>query len=143
MQDPNLDEDQKFLISRRLFATMDYHTASSDCHEHWKQCKHAEDSYQRLAHTEEAGRASELVKKSMQMHLSMNKQMSCLHLRAWRLNVFAPWSDAYLTLGQRVLVFVPFVLSEGLHEPFRRIVMRFLLLIMRAEEYLAEQLKRP
>jgi hypothetical protein len=79
----------------------------------------------------------------MQMHLSMNKHMSGVHLRAWRLNVFAPWSDPYITLGQRVFVFVRFVFSEGLHEPFRRVIMRFLLLIMRAEEYLAEQLKRP
>jgi hypothetical protein len=144
MQDPNLDADQKFLIPRRLFAMMDYHTASSDCYEHWKkQCKPAEESVERLRRTDMAGPALELYKESMQMYLPMNKYETGLHLRAWRLYVFAPWSDAYLTLGQRMFVFVRFVFTEGFYEPVRRMITRSILLSIYAEKYVDEHRERP
>jgi hypothetical protein len=143
MQDPNLDEYQKFLIPRRLFAMMDYHTASSDCYEHWKRCKHAGETFERLRLTDEAGPALELLKKTMRTHFSMSRDMTGLHVRAWRLNVFAPWGDAYLTLGQRVFVFVRFGLTEGFYEPVCRTIVRIILLYIRADEFVTEQRERP
>jgi hypothetical protein len=64
-----------------------------------------------------------LLKGLLRQQLSLEKNASALHWRAWKLNALAPWSASF-TLFQRVVKTGEFVYFEGILGPYCRLATR-------------------
>jgi hypothetical protein len=131
LEDPNLNDEQKYRISKRLYALIDYRVAFGEASRNHEAARDAAKHAEGL----EASARSEYVshlKNLLQEQLALETKRSTLLWRAYMLVVFAPWGDVGLV--ERIARLYSLLVINGLIAPFKRLRLRLALIVARTME---------
>jgi hypothetical protein len=132
LDDPSLNDEQKYRISKRIYALIDYRAALNDFSRIHEKTRAAVKHVGKLDVEAQGVYHKGPMKTFLQELLASQIKKSTSLWQAYRLIVFAPWGD--VKFSERVARLIELLLINGLLAPFRRFRIRIALLYVRILE---------
>jgi hypothetical protein len=132
LEDPKLNDEQKFRLSQRLYALIDYRVALNDVSRIHEKTRAAVKHVGGLDVEAQAAYHKGPMKNLLQELLATQIKKSTLLWQAYRLIVFAPWGD--VKFSERATRLIELLVFNGLLAPFRRSRIRAALFYVRILE---------
>jgi hypothetical protein len=131
LEDPKLNDEQKYRISKRLYALIDHRVAFGEASRNHEAARDAAKHAEGLDATARSEYVSHL-KNLLQEQLALETKRSTLLWRAYMLVVFAPRGDVGLV--ERIARLYSLLVINGLIAPFKRFRLRLALIVARTME---------
>lgn len=132
MANPNLDEQHKYRVSRRLCAEIDYETAFRDTVARHQKLLDEVHHLVGLAPEEKLGYYERVVEGVLKECLILERQLSSRLWQSKKLCISAPWGE--VRVSHRVVHFAMLLSLNGVLSPIWRLSLRALLSIMGTED---------